>query len=125
MIDELKNIQPETLIEASKEEIVKILERCNEINDELMQIMTQAREELMARLTEENKDGEVIGEYAVSRVKRITFKTSFEEAQELGAVKQEVDTTALRKMFDKGITIPGVAITYYLSARKMKDGKQK
>lgn len=113
-------MNPEELQKLSKERLVQILENNNIASDQLMAEMVIIREEILHRLEEEKKDGELIGEYSVTKAKRINFKTSLEEAEEFGAVKKAVDTAVLKKLHDKGVKVPGVNITIYLSVRRLK-----
>ena len=106
-------------IKFTKEELINKLEELNIANEDLMASMVMIREEVMARLDEEKKDGEIIGDFSVTKTKRVTFKTSIEQAEELGAVKKAVDTTKLKKLYDKGIKIPETNVTIYLSVRKL------
>ena len=113
------SMMPEDIIEWSKQKLVDELEKLNDRNEDIMASMVAIRTELLHRLEEENKDGELIGEYSVTRAKRVTFKTDLEDAMELGAVKQVPDTTALKKLYNKGIEIPKTIITTYLSVRRL------
>lgn len=117
-------MQPEELEKASKEALVAHLEALNITNEQIMAEMVMIRFELLSRLEEEKKDGELVGEYSLTKTKRVNFKTSLEEAQELGAVKQAVDTGVLKKLYNKGIKVPGVEITTYLSVRRLSQDEQ-
>lgn len=112
-------MQPDEIITMTKEELVNNLAQLNIEEEQLMANMVEIRNELLRRLEEENKDGEVVGEYTISKTKRVSFKTTIEQAQELGAVKPAVDTQMLKKMHDKGIEVPGTSVTVYLSMRRL------
>ena len=112
-------MQPEDLLTLSKEKLIEKLDEFNVANEETMACLVMIREELLNRLEEEKKDGERIGEYSVTKAKRISFKTSFEEAKDLGAVKEAVDTGKLRVLHNKGVKVPGTSITIYLSVRRL------
>ena len=113
-------MQPEDLLTLSKEKLIEKLEEFNIKNEEVMANMVMIREELLHRLEEEKKDGERIGEYAVTKAKRVSFKTTLEEAKELGAIKEAVNTDTLKRLYNKGIEVPGVSVTTYLSVRRLK-----
>lgn len=118
-------MKPEDLLEASMQELIEALDRFNNIYDDVQQNLVMIRSELLDRLKDAKKDGEIVGEYSVKRAKRINFKTSMEEAEELGAVKQAIDSTKLRKLYSSGVKVPGVSITEYLSVRKLQqDAKE-
>ena len=112
-------MNPEDLLTLSKEKLIEKLDEFNVANEETMACLVMIREELLNRLEEEKKDGERIGEYSVTKAKRISFKTSFEEAKDLGAVKEAVDTGKLRVLHNKGVKVPGTSITTYLSVRRL------
>lgn len=112
-------MNPGDLIKITKEELIDRLERLNEAYDEAEAEMSAIRSELLERLGK--KDGEIIGEYSVKRAKRITFKTSLEEAKSLGAIKDAVDTEVLRNLHGKGVVVPGTNVTEYLSVRRINE----
>jgi hypothetical protein len=118
-------MNPEDLLKLSKEKLVDKLQEFNLQEEQVMASMVMIRTEILARLEEEKKDGEIIGEYSVTKAKRINFKTSLEEAQELGAIKQAIDTSILRKLYNKGIKVPGTEITSYLSVRRLSQEEAK
>ena len=107
----MKAIQPEEISEYSKKDLV-----------EYYAITIQAEEEIAAQkkvikdaLAEVIEgDGEVVGDYSVVKAKRINFKVDLESAKELGAVKEAVDTSALRKLYNKGIEIEHIVTEYLL-----------
>ena len=112
-------MNPEDLLNKDKESLIELLASRNEVYDQTMAEMVMIREEILTRLKEAKKDGELIGEYSVTKAKRVTFKTSMEEAEELGAIKKAVDSAILRKLHNKGIKVPGVKVTTYLSVRRL------
>lgn len=112
-------MKPEELLTLSKQKLIDELDRLNTYQEEIVASLVMIRQELLDRLEEEKKDGELIGEFSVTKAKRVNFKTTLEQAQELGAIKQAVDTSALRKLYNKGIKVPGVSITTYLSIRRV------
>lgn len=115
-------MQPDQLLTLSKAELVAKLQEYNLIYDESMEVLVMIRSELIDRLKEENKDGELIDEHEISIRKRVNVKTPIEKARELGATKQEekVDTTKIRKLHASGVKIEGVTETEYLSVRRIQ-----
>lgn len=112
-------MNPEDLQKLSKEKLIEKLDEFNIEEEQIMASMVMIRTEILARLDEEKKDGELIGEFSVTKAKRISFKTTLDQAKELGAIKEAVDTSALRKLHNKGIKVPGTQITIYLSVRRL------
>ena len=117
-------MQPEDLIKLSKEKLIDKLQAFNLEEEQIMASMVMIRTEILARLEEEKVDGCLVGEYSVTKASRINFKTTLEQAQELGAIKQAVDTDVLRKLHNKGIKVPGTSITIYLSVRRISQDEQ-
>ena len=112
-------MNPEDLIKLSKEKLIDKLQEFNLQEEQVMASMVMIRTEILARLEEEKIDGCLVGEYSVTKAKRVSFKTSLEEAQNYGAIKSVIDTDILRKLYNKGVKIPGVNIVYYLSVRRL------
>lgn len=112
-------MNPEDLQKLSKEKLIEKLDEFNIEEEQIMASMVMIRTEILARLDEEKKDGELIGEFSVTKAKRISFKTTLDQAKELGAIKEAVDTGALRKLHNEGIKVPGTQITIYLSVRRL------
>lgn len=119
-------MQPEDLLKLSKKKLVDKLQAFNLKYDDIFASMVMIREELLARLKEEKKDGELVGEFSISKATRITFKTTLEQAKELGAVIEvpKVDTKALRKLHDSKVKVPGVDIKVYLSVRRISQDEE-
>jgi uncharacterized protein YfeS len=118
-------MKPEDLLKLSKKKLVDKLQALNFEYDEKFTEMVMIREELLARLKEEKKDGELVGEFSIARATRITFKTTLEQAKELGAVVEvpKVNTKALRKLHDSKVKVPGVDIKVYLSVRRISQSE--
>lgn len=112
-------MNPEDLLEMTKEQLIEKLQEINLENEQVMASLVMIREELLTRLKEEKKDGEIIGEYSVKKAIRVSFNTEIEKARELGAVKEAVDTSILRKLDKQGVEVPGKKETEYLSVRRL------
>lgn len=115
-------MQPEDLLKLSKEELVEKLQEINLAYDDSMASMVMIRQEILTRFEDENKDGELIGEYELSKRIRINIKTPIEKARELGATKEEevIDRPKLTSLHKSGVKIEGVTETIYLSVRRIK-----
>lgn len=65
-------------------------------------------------------DGEIIGDYSVTKRTRISFgSTTIKQARDLGAIKEGKDTKALRRLHDGGVEVPGVKVTNYIMVREV------
>lgn len=114
-------MNPEDLLGFTKKQLIEELEKLNLVYDETMANLVMIREEILHRLKQEKKDGEIVGDYQLRKSVRVTFKTSLEEAEELGAVKKAVDTQQLKNLSAQGVKIPGMKKTVYLSVRKLQN----
>ncbi len=119
-------MKPEDLLTLSKEKLIDKLQALNLQEEQRMASMVMIREEILARFKEEKINGEVIGEFSVTKSQRITFKTTIEEAGELGAVIQapKINTKTLRQLHDSGAKVPGVQKKIYLSVRRLSQSEQ-
>jgi alpha-amylase/alpha-mannosidase (GH57 family) len=112
-------MNPEDLLKLSKEDLIEKLTEFDIKEKESMENMVMIRQELLTRLEEAKKDGELIGEYAIKKQTRVSFKTTLDEAKELGAVKEAVNTDTLKRLYNQGIQVPGVSVTVYLAVRRI------
>jgi len=119
-------MNPEDLLKLSKEELVEKLWKFNTKYDDAMASMVMIRQEILTRLEEEKKDGELVGEYELSKRVRINIKTPIEKARELGATKEEevIDRPKLTSLHKFGVKIEGITETIYLSVRRIKQEEQ-
>lgn len=104
----------------------------NELVESRQQALTQMEqleasvkvinEELLTILREANLKGQVVDNYQVTRSKRVNVTTPLEEAVKWGAVmtKTVVDTTKVKDLYKKGIEVPGVNETEYITVREIE-----
>jgi len=105
----------ETIGDMSKEELIELYENsCLKLEDVEAQI-SAIKDILMDTI---KGNGEVIGEYAVTKAKRFNWKPTLEQATELGAVKPAIDTAACKRLYEKGVEIAHT-ITNYLLIKKI------
>jgi hypothetical protein len=110
---------PAKLIEATKEELVELYSITNIIIEDFEAQAKAVKDELAGRM---DTNGEIIGNWSVVKAKRVNFDVTLEQAQELGAVKQAIDTSALKKLYDKGIEIAHT-ITEYIMIKPVTKSK--
>lgn len=118
----MTNLDPQVIADMSKADILKVILRTNEIIEELTQEVVGLKSELYERI---NPDGEVIENYALSRSERINVAQVPEGiAEEYGALKtvttKKVDSAVVKALLKKGIELPGVSITQFLSMRNLE-----
>lgn len=115
-------MNPADILKLDKPGLVELYARTVEAQDEL-KAQGVAIKELLWDMLE--GDGEVIGDYSVTKTKRVYFtKTTLDQARELGAVKEDKDTRALKRLHDKGVAVPGASVTEGLLIRSVvKNGK--
>ena len=101
--------EPADILKLKIEDLVELYVGTRDQQDELEAQRQAVKVEIMERLTKEKVDGKQVGDWAVTKFKMITFKTSLEDARKYGATKTEEkpDTTILRKLYNKGEKIPG------------------
>lgn len=114
-----KYSDPADLVKATKEELVELYSITSTIIEELEAQSKVVKDELAGRM---DTNGEIIGEWSVVKAKRVNFDVTLEQAQELGAVKQAIDTSALKKLYDKGIEIAHT-ITEYIMIKPVTKSK--
>jgi hypothetical protein len=110
---------PAKLVEATKEELVELYAFTNQLIEDFEAQAKVVKDELAGRM---DTNGEIIGDYSVVKAKRVNFDVTLEQAQELGAVKQAIDTSALKKLYDKGIEIAHT-ITEYIMIKPVTKSK--
>ncbi len=113
-------MEPNDLTNATKEQLVEAYAEACEKEEEIKAEKQVIKEELMSRM---DTDAEIIGDYSVSKVKRVTFETSVEDARRFGAVKEAIDTQVLSKVFKAGQEVPGVKVTQYLLIKNVQQEK--
>ena len=117
-------MQPTDLLNLSKEELVEKLREYDLIYDEAMGTLVMIRSEIITRLDEEHKDGELVSDKELSIRTRITVKLSIEKARELGCtiVKEEVDNAKVIKLYKSGVKFDEgeISVTRYLSVREVQ-----
>ncbi len=114
-----KYSDPVNLPNATKEELVELYAMTNQIIEDFDAQSKAIKDELAERM---ETDGEIIGDYSVVKAKRVNFDVTLEQAKELGAVKQAIDTSALKRLYDKGIEIAHT-ITNYIMIKPVTKSK--
>ena len=110
-------LDPSRVEELSKEELTEAYLQVRETISDLNAQQTVITGILIDKI---EGAGEVIGNNTVSKAKRISwfpdFKTKekLEKARELGAIKEAVDSSALKKLFEKGVDVPHNVTEYLL-----------
>lgn len=118
----MNNLDPQRVSELSKENIIGLILQLNDLIDQHTQDIVGLKEELYNRI---NPDGEVVAGYALNRRERINVSNVPEGiAEEYGALKtvttKKVDSTVVKALMKKGIDLPGVSVTHYLSMRNLE-----
>ena len=105
-------IDPHKIGDLSKEQLVELYDKTCRMMTEEIDPQKKAIKDLLWEAIEGS--GEVIGKHAVTKAKRINFQVKLEQAKELGAVKEAVDNSALKSLYNKGIDIPHSVTEYIL-----------
>ena len=120
----LLQIEPEKINVLSEESLMEAHEKAIYLMEEIEATVLAIREELKARLEAEGVKGKVIGNYSVTKANRISFKTTIDQARELGAIvtKESIDTKVLRSLYDSGVEVEGAEQTSYLLIKPVEKG---
>lgn len=125
------NIDPTAIATMSKEDLVSAHERAANAVEELTAMQKVIRDELFLKI---DMNGEIINDMQVSKAERINVTTTVEQAEEFGAVLEEIDAekipldaarelgatkmsvdqAMIRKLVRKGTEIPGIAKVGYI-----------
>lgn len=108
---------PADILKMSKEELVTLYANTLSEQEEVEATIKAVKDELTSRM---DTNGEIIGNYSITKANRINFKVTFDEAKELGAVKPAIDNTVLKQLYDKGIEIKH-EVTEYLLIKAVKN----
>jgi hypothetical protein len=90
--------------------------------EELQASISVIKDEMIVRLDAEGTKGKVVGEYAVTKVTRVNFRPTLEQARELAATKtvESVDTQALKRLHDQGVEIPNTTTTSFVMVKPLE-----
>ncbi len=103
--------------EMNYEQLLELRERTNQEIEDLQAALSVVNQELLIKLDAEKLTGKIVGNWGVTKAVRYSFKTSIDEARALGAIKESVDSTKLKILLNKGIPIPGVSRSEYITVR--------
>lgn len=107
---------PIALQKATKEELVEAVTVTQQILEDMEAQVKTIKTELFGRI---ETSGEIIGDYSVVKAKLVTFPdVTLEQAQEFGAVKQAVNVTILKNLYQSGIEVPH-KVTEYLIIKEV------
>jgi hypothetical protein len=120
-MDELneQNIQ-ELSVEALLEAYLKAAQLLEDTEASLSVI----KDEMALRLDAEGVEGKIVSDYTLTKVKRLLFRPTLEQARELAATKtvEQVDTQALKRLHDQGVEIPNTTTTVYVMVKPLEKG---
>ncbi len=116
------SINPEDLATASKEQLVEAYLDVGRREEELAGEKSAVKEEILSRM---DTDSEIVGQYSVTRAKRVSFKITLDQARELGAITEAPDTEKLKQLALGGTEVPGMKVTVYPLVRPLNQVKEK
>lgn len=115
------NIDEQTLTEVPEEKLVGMAEKLLAEKENIESAISVIKTELIERLKIQKIDGKKIGKYALALQKRTIFSdVPLSFAKEMGATTEAIDTSKLRELYAKGVKVPAVKVTEYLSMREIK-----
>ena len=108
-------------VELKLEELVDHIEKANLVVEETKTSIGVLKQEVLKRLKDMKIDGTKVGEYNLSKAKRlITSDVKMSEAEEYGAIKKSIDSYKLKKLISKGVRIKGIKWSTYLIMRRIE-----
>lgn len=115
-------MQPEDIPEATIEKLLEARLKADQQIEELQASISVINTEMIARLDVAGEKAKVVGDYTVSKVTRLNFKPTIDQARELAATKmvEQVDTQALRRLHDTGVEIPNTSTTVFCMVRPVE-----
>jgi len=113
---------PELILKLNKEDLVGLYWISEQFKEEI-EAQIKTVKELLAEKIEGR--GEIIGDSAVTKVRKTLYKPTMQQAEELGLVKikKTIDTAQCKVLAEKGIDIPHETIEYVLI--KLVEKKEK
>lgn len=115
-----------SLADYSKEELVQAYVDFGIQEEEIVGAKTEIRNELHNRIAD---DGEVIGNYQVTKTKTISFpNVTLAQAKELGCTEETKSTKKLKELLKKGVKLEhnettGVRITEIINKELQEKGE--
>lgn len=110
-LDNIAEVKIEDLLEQREKMLLAV--------EDIQSGVSVLNEEIIRRLDEQKVNGMIVGNRTVTKVKKVYFSTSLEDARLLGATKTEekVDDAKLRTLHNSGANVPGVRTTQYLMVK--------
>jgi hypothetical protein len=105
-------------------ELCERYSRLQYLEDEIYSEKVAIREEFKARTIAKNENSILAGDkFTVTRFKKTTFKTTLEEARNLGATKTEEkpDSKKLKTLHEAGVDVPGTVIVEDVRITEIKE----
>lgn len=106
--------------EMSLEELVELRENINHRLEDLKASLSVFSDEILLRLKQDKLQGTVVGDRAISMVRRVSFDVTLTQAKELGAVKEAIDQDVLKKLDKAGVSIPNKKVSEYIRVSEVK-----
>jgi hypothetical protein len=111
----IQQIKLTAITKTRTENLLTKREELNAIMAEAKQTLDRINEELMVRVTQEETGKLIVGEKTVQIVNRTNFtNVPLDFARPLMAVREVIDPTVLKPLYNKGVEIPGVTYAAYI-----------
>ena len=111
------SIDPQKIEKLSKENLLDAFLQTRQAVEDATAQQSAIKEILLDKI---EGSGEVVGHYTVSIAQRMSYfpglktKEKLEKARGLGAIKEAVDNSALKKLWTKGVEVPHTATRYVI-----------
>ena len=118
----MDQINTEDLQQANMDTLLEAYLKAQHLHEEIEASMTVIKDEMVNRLDAENVKGKIVGDYSVSKVTRLNFRPTIDQARELAATKtvESIDTQALKRLHDSGVEIPNTTTTTFVMVKAVE-----
>ena len=115
-------MKPEELSGATIEKLLEARLKADQQIEELEASISVINAEMIARLDEAQEKAKVVGDYTVTKVTRLNFKPTIDQARELAATKtvEQIDTQALKRLHESGVEIPNTSVTTFVMVKPVE-----
>ncbi|HZE87072.1 MAG TPA: hypothetical protein VE090_02580 [Methylomirabilota bacterium] len=115
-------MEAEQIQEATLDQLLDARLKADQQIEDLQASISVINTEMIARLDADKEKAKVVGSHTVSKVTRLNFKPTIDQARELAATKtvEQIDTQALKRLHESGVEIPNTSITVFCMVRPVE-----
>lgn len=120
----MKTLDPQEVGAMTTLQLLQQKEMLERVIEEAQTDILGMKNEISERMKTAGLKTDKVGKWLITRYEQTSFKTTLEQARELGAVqtKEVVNTTVLKKLHGAGAKVPGVQIDERLRIGEIQEG---